>query len=230
MLADPKPRVCANFARPFSHHPPRSQPIGFTAAWNHDITEPWTWLLMGRTYAHDGTFWKPTTNGFFGFDLARAGNMSTPDELQFLDTGLATFVGVAGRNFDSGALWLNDASKAIFLRWMALLDTYRALLNGDLVHVRKPSGTSWDAMMHVLPSAAAGEPRAFAIFFNPLATRAASVNTSLCVYYANFAAGPAPVRVQWSNGDVEQATQDAAFSVRLSRVVPPRGYDFAILS
>jgi len=85
-------------------------------------------------------------------------------------------------------------------------------------------------MMHVLPSAAAGAPRAFAIFFNPLATRAASVNTSLCVYYANFAAGPAPVRVQWSNGDVEQATQDAAFSVRLSRVVPPRGYDFAILS
>jgi len=209
---------------------PRSQPIGFTAAWNHDITEPWTWLLMGRTYAHDGTFWKPTTNGDVCFDLNRAGNMTSADELQYLDTGLATFLGAAGHCFQGGPLWLNDASRAIVTRWTAVFDKYRALLNGDVVHVRKPDGRGWDAMMHVLPSAAAGEPRAFAIFFNPLASRAVSVNTSLCIYYANFASGPAPVRVEWDDGEVEQATQDAAFSVRLSRSVPAHGYAWAVLS
>jgi hypothetical protein len=205
------------------------QPIGYTDAWG-STKEPWTWLLLGRLYIHDGTFWKPTTNGDVCFDLNRAGNMSTPDELQYLDTGLATFLGAAGRCFQGGPLWLNDASRAIVTRWTAVFDKYRALLNGDVVHVRKPDGRGWDAMMHVLPSAAAGEPRAFAIFFNPLATRAASVNTSLCVYYANFPSGPAPVRVEWDDGEVEQATQDAAFSVRLSRSVPAHGYAWAVLS
>lgn len=42
-----------------------------------------------RVYIHDGTFWKPPTNGDINFDLNRAGSMTTPDELNFLDNGLA---------------------------------------------------------------------------------------------------------------------------------------------
>jgi hypothetical protein len=38
------------------------------------------------------------------------------------------------------------------------------------------------------------------------------------------------VRVEWDDGEVEQATQDAAFSVRLSRSVPAHGYAWAVLS
>ena len=125
-----------------------NQPIGFTDAWGR-VSEPWTWLLLGRTYIHDGTYWKPPTNGGVNFDLNRAGDMATPEELQFYDTGMATFIGAAGRDFQGGVLYKNNASKAIITKWMAILNKYRAVLNGDIVHVVKPSGRSWDAMMHV---------------------------------------------------------------------------------
>jgi ketol-acid reductoisomerase len=171
---------------------------------------------------------KPTTNGFVGFDLSRAGNMTTPDELQFLDSGLATFIAAAGRNFNSAPLWQNNASQAIFLRWMAVFDTNRAVLNGDIVHVKRPDGRNWDAMMHVLPTAAPGAPRGFAIFYNPTAS-ATNLSTALGVYYCGFEPG-ATVRAEYDDGSVEQLQQDAGFSVRVRRAIPARGYTYAILS
>jgi len=155
--------------------------------------------------------------------------MTSADELQYLDAGFATFLGAAGRCFQGGPLWKNAASQAIVTKWTAVFDRFRAVLNGDVVHVRKPTGRDWDAMMHVLPSAAPGEARAFAIFFNPT-TSDLALNTSLAVYYAGFAAGPSQVQLEWDDGSTEQATQDAAFGVRLGRTIPARGFVWAALS
>ena len=155
--------------------------------------------------------------------------MSSPEELQFFDTGLATFIGAAGREFQGGALWQNDASKALLLKWTATLKRFRAVLNGDIVHVLKPSGRKFDALLHVLPSAAPGEPKGFALFYNPSTTAAANVSTALSVYYCGFDAG-ASVAVEWDTGDVEHVVQDAFFNLRLSRSVPPLGYAWAALS
>ena len=205
-----------------------NQPIGYTDAWG-GVGEPWTWLLLGRTYIFDGTHWKTPTNGGVCFDLNRAGGMSSPEELQFFDTGLATFIGAAGREFQGGALWQNDASKALLLKWTATLKRFRAVLNGDIVHVLKPSGRQYDALMHVLPSAAPGEPAGFVLIYNPSTTAAANVSTALSVYYCGFSVG-ANVRVEWDDGSTEQATQDAFFSLRLRRLVPALGYVWAALT
>ena len=85
------------------------------------------------------------------------------------------------------------------------------------------------ASVQVLPSAAAGEPRAFILFYNPSSVLGANVSTSLSVYYAGFDQG-ATVTVLWSDGTSEKVVQDASFSLRLQRVIPAHGYDWAVLS
>ena len=205
-----------------------NQPIGFTDQWGH-VGEPWTWLLLGRTYIFDGTFHKNPTNGGVCFDLNRAGGMASPDELRFYNTSLAVFLGAAGRCFQGGVLYQNDASKAIITQWMATFSRFRDVLNGDIIHLKKPNGRSWDAMMHVLPAAAPGAVRAFALFFNPSTALAANVSTALPVYYANFAP-QASVHVEWNDGSTELAPQDAFFSIRLSKAIEAKGFAWAALS
>jgi hypothetical protein len=154
--------------------------------------------------------------------------MVTADDLQFLDTGLAQFIGVAGRFFQYGALFENGASQALWIKWMGLLEKYRRLLAADIVHVRRPTGRTWDAMMHADPTAPPGEPKGLAIFFNPTNATMA-VNTALSVYYCGFVPGAA-VNMLFSNGTSNKVTQDAFFNLPVATVLPPRGYDFIVLS
>ena len=197
-------------------------------AWN-TLTEPWTWLLLGRTYVYDGTMHKTPTNGGMCYDLSRAGSMNTTDELRFFNTSLSVFLGAAGRCFLGGDLYQNAASEAILRQWMGTLNRFRDVLNGDIVHVKKPNGRSWDAMLHVLPTAAPGAVRGFVIFWNPSMALEALVSTNLSVYYCGFAPG-ASVRVEWSDGSVEQVQQDAFFGIALRTTVEAKGYAWAALS
>ena len=203
------------------------QPIGYTDAWG-GVGERWEWLVTGRVYIHDGTLWKPPTNGAINLDLDRAGAMATADDLQFLDTGLAQFLGVAGRAFQYGALYRNNASEAIWVKWMGLLQQYRAILAADIIHIRKPTGRSWDAMMHADATAAPGMTRGFALFFNPT-NASLPVAVRLSVYYCGFPPGAA-VSMLWSNGTSASVPQDAFFGLPVSITLAPRGYDWVALS
>jgi hypothetical protein len=224
---------------------------------------PPQWIVSGRVYIHDGTLTKPTTNGLVNFDMNRAGGLNTPDELNFLDNGLAQvrvhppcaspallrcayrclkgaricmppasglgqFIGVAGRSFQGGALYQNTASQALWTKWMGWLAQYRSILAADLVHVRKPSGRSWDSMMHVDATAVPGEPRGFAIFFNPTNATVA-VSTTLSVYYCGFAP-TAVVTATFANGTIAALPQDGLFGLPLSFQLPQRGYDWVALA
>lgn len=204
-----------------------AQPVGYTDSWG-SIGDSWEWLLMGRVYAFDGTLWKPPTNAIMALDLSRAGGMITPLELQFYDTALAVFIGLAGRYFQSGVLWQNNASLAIATAWMNTMNTHRNVLNGDVIHVRKPTGRSWDAIMHAEPAAAAGEAKCFAIFYNPLTSVAANVSTALNVYYCGFAP-MAVVQAVWKDNTTQMLTQDAAFAIPITRSIPALGYDWVAL-
>lgn len=203
------------------------QPIGYTDAWG-GVGDRWEWLVTGRVYIHDGTLWKPPTNGAINMDMNRAGSMTSVDDLAFLDAGLAQFLGVAGRSFQYGALYLNAASQALWVKWSGWLQQYRSILAADIIHIRKPDGRSWDAMMHADPTAGEGEPKGFALFFNPT-NRTIAIDFGLSVYYCGFVPG-ASVSMQWMNGTTLSVQQDPFFNLPVSIVLGPRGYDWVALS
>jgi hypothetical protein len=183
---------------------------------------------VGRVYAFDGTLWKPPTNGLMPFDLSRAGAMATPDELQFYNTSLAVFLGLAGRNFQSGQLFQNAASRAVITGWMATFNKYRDVLNADVIHVRKPTGRSWDAVMHAAPGAAAGATKCFALFYNPTLANV-KVTTALDVYYCGFAPG-AVVAATWDSGLTQQLPQGTDFTLPVACSIVAHGYAWVALA
>jgi len=204
-----------------------SQPLGYTDAWGR-IGDRWEWLIVGRVYAYDGTLWKPPTNALMPLDVNRAGPMTSADDLNWYDNALSVFLGVAGRFFQYGALWQNPASQALVQGWAALMAKYRGLFNADVVHVRKPTGRSWDAVMHVDPRAPPGAPRALALLWNPLRTAALNVTAPLSVYYCGFPAG-ATVTATWRDGAVQALPQGPSFTVPIARTLPPQSYDWVVL-
>ena len=204
-----------------------SQPLGYTDRWG-SLSDRWEWLIVGRTYAYDGTLWKPPTNALMPLDLNRAGPMESGDDLNWYDNALSVFLGVAGRFFQYGSLWQNDASKALVQGWAATMDKYRDIINADIVHVRKPTGRSWDAIMHVDPRAPPGAPRGFVIYWNPLRTAAINVSAALSVYYCGFPAGTT-VQATWKDGTRQALPQSPVFTLPISRSLPPQSYDWAVL-
>ena len=138
------------------------------------------------------------------------------------------FIGTAGRTFQNGALYQNNASQALWVKWMGWLERYRSILAADIVHVRKPTGRSWDALMHVDPTAPLGSPRAFAIFFNPTNTTL-NFSTTLSVYYCGFTAS-APVSVTFMNGTESVLAQNGFFGLSLALQLQPRSYDWIVLA
>jgi hypothetical protein len=204
------------------------QPIGYTDRWG-SVGDRWEWLLMGRVYAYDGTLWKSPTNGLMPFDLNRAGPMSSADDLNWLDNGFSVFVGLAGRNFQNGALWQNAASQAIVMGWAGVMTKYRSILNADIIHLRKPTGRSWDAVLHADPQAPQGEPKGFALLWNPTLSPIV-LNTTLSVYYCGFAPGGPAVSALWKDGTQQQLTVDMFFGVPVARTLAPQSYDWVVLS
>jgi hypothetical protein len=203
-----------------------AQPIGYTDRWSSE-GDRWEWLLLGRTYAYDGTHWKTPTNGLMPADLNRAGPMQSADDLNWLDNMFATFLGLAGRNFQGGALWQNAASQAIVQGWGQTFNTYRSILNADIIHVRKPSGRSWDAIMHADPAAAPGSPRGFLVLYNPTSSTI-NIKSSVNVYYSGVSPGDV-LAGSWKNGNGEQLTVAGDYTVPIVRTMQPQSYDWVAL-
>lgn len=69
-----------------------------TDAWNHIPTDrngTMEYLNLGRMYLYDGTFHKPTTMGWLGFELSRT-PAPMDDHLVTLELAAASYLGQVG--------------------------------------------------------------------------------------------------------------------------------------
>jgi hypothetical protein len=62
-------------------------------------------------------------------------------------------------------LYDTDATKAVVKRWVDFYKQHRAILDSDLVHLRRADGRDWDGWLHANPRR---EERGLAMFYNPL--------------------------------------------------------------
>jgi hypothetical protein len=183
-------------------------------------------LTDGRIYQHDGLYWKPPGLGSIGFSTQRAGAQASPEELRFLETGLLQFFGIAGWGLDnggSGVIYKTPAAKALFIKYAAWYKQHRRILNADILHLRRATGRSWDAIGHADPSPPrpGHDPRALFIFFNPTAS---PVDTQawLPLYYTGTDRG-ATVGISWLSGGNSTTTVDMDYLVQLPLKIEPKG-------
>jgi hypothetical protein len=175
------------------------EPMGYTDAWNR-VASVDEYLTLGRMYLYDGTFHKPTTMGWLGFELSRTQPIDEPKFLPTLELAAASYLGQGNIPcYRGGALFgHNTELKRMWTLWVAHYKSHRPILMADMVHVRRPSGTGFEFVLHVNASASASSEIAFGSLFNPTAAASPATPTALVVplYYANVRPNDR-VRLSW---------------------------------
>jgi len=218
------------------------EPMGYTDAWNNHVpvTENGTqeYLELGRMYLYDGTFHKPTTMGWLGFELYRT-PAPMDSYLATLELAAASFLGQGNIAAYRGPQLFDASSvrvKRMWALWTAHYKRYRAILMADCVHVTRPgqNGRSVETTLHVDATSQA----AFLNVFNP-SHRSVTTSVRLPVYYAGltrgdrveFAWGGSLVNpAAWPVPSVASAVVADDFTLRLTLEMAPRSFLWASLA
>ena len=62
-------------------------------------------------------------------------------------------------------LYDTEETRLAVKKWVDFYKRYRAILNSDMIHLRRPDGRDWDGILHVDPKL---EIRGMAMIYNPL--------------------------------------------------------------
>lgn len=62
-------------------------------------------------------------------------------------------------------LYDTPETRALVTRWVAWFRAHRAILESDVIHLRRADGCDWDGLLHVNPAL---ECRGLAVLYNPL--------------------------------------------------------------
>jgi hypothetical protein len=134
-------------------------------------------VILGRQNIYDGTWEKTPSMGWMHTPLTvyhMVGDWKEStleplaDHLEFYEAHLA-------QNFGSGVqscyrgmrLFDTEDTKAVVKKWVDFYKRYRAILDSDIIHVRRPDGRQVDCILHVNPQL---DIKGLAMVYNPLNT------------------------------------------------------------
>lgn len=130
-------------------------------------------VLVERQNMFDGTWNKTASMGWMLIPLSSyyGGEASTIEPLDLhrdhYNERFADLIGYGVQACYRGPrLYDTEATKAIVKKWTSFYKSHREVLDGDIIHLRRPNGQDWDGIVHVN---AQGTEKAMAFFYNPLA-------------------------------------------------------------
>jgi hypothetical protein len=114
-------------------------------------------LLHARQNIFDGTWTKTPSMGWMFVPLVQYQGGGEAATLEPLAQHLADYEQHLALNLGAGVqacwrgprLYDSDATRELVQRWVAFFKRHRAILEADLVHVRRPDGRDLDVMLHV---------------------------------------------------------------------------------
>jgi hypothetical protein len=129
--------------------------------------------IVERQNIFDGTWEKTPSMGWMFVPLTEyqgGGAAATieplKEHLPHYEARLANLFGAGVQACYRGPrLYDSDETKAVVKRWVAFYKRHRAILNSDLIHLRRPDARDWDGWLHVNPALA---ERGLAVMYNPL--------------------------------------------------------------
>jgi hypothetical protein len=132
----------------------------------------WRQIHIARQNIYDGTFEKSPSMGWMFVPLVEYHGGGAAATFEPLSEHLLELEWHFAQNFGCGVqacyrgprLYDTDATKAMVAKWVAFYKRYRAILDSDIIHVRRADGQGVDCMMHVNPEI---PQRALAMVFNP---------------------------------------------------------------
>jgi hypothetical protein len=139
---------------------------------NWSLPRAYQQIIM-RQYIHDGTFYKGPTMGYLFVPLTQyhgGGAAATveplSEHLDHYETQLASlFGGGVQAAYRGPRLYDTEKTRQTVKKWVAFYKDNRAILDSDIVHLRRANGRDWDGWLHVNPTL---KHCGLAMLFNPL--------------------------------------------------------------
>ena len=130
-------------------------------------------VILGRQNIFDGTWTKAPSMGWMFVPLVEYQGGGAAATLEPLHEHLDAYAAHLVNNFGAGVqacyrgprLYDTDETKAVVQRLVAWFKQHRAILESDMIHVRRPDGRDLDCYLHVNPELS---ERAMVVVFNPL--------------------------------------------------------------
>lgn len=181
-------------------------------------------ILLGRQNIHDGTWWKTPSMGWMFVPLVEYHGGGAAATLEPLEKHLDAYGQHLAQNLGAGVqacyrgprLYDSDATRAVVETWVKFYRKHRAILDSDVVHIRRPDGRDVDIVLHVNPRLS---PRALAMVHNPLEER---VQRTLALPL-ELAGAPDTVTISERDGEPRPYALDPGRIARVPIEVPERG-------
>ncbi len=190
----------------------------------------WRQILIARQNIYDGTFEKTPSMGWMFVPLVEYHGGGAEATLEPLCEHLEEYEWHLAQNFASGVqacyrgprLYDTEETKTVVKKWVDFYRRYRAILDSDIIHLRRPDGRGIDCMMHVNPR---NKERALAMIYNPTPSEQSTV-LRLPLYYTGLTD---KARIREREGISEEYTLDREYSVEIPVRMGPRSITYFVV-
>lgn len=187
-------------------------------------------IMLGRQNIYDGTWEKTPSMGWMFVPLVQYHGGGAEATLEPLHDHLDAYGAHLSQNFAAGVqacyrgprLYDTEETKTLVQSWVDFYKRHRAILDSDLIHVRRPDGRDLDVILHVNPQL---PEKGLAVVYNPLSKEMRETIT-LPLYYTGLTNA---VRIREQDGTPRRYVLDRAYRVEVPVKVPAGGMTWLIV-
>lgn len=181
--------------------------------------------IIERQNIYDGTWQKTPSMGFMFVPLTQyhgGGEAATieplHEHLDHYETRLRNLFGAGVQACYRGPrLYDTDDTEKVVHKWVDFYKTHRAILDADIIHLRRPDGRDWDGFLHVAPQL---KNKGFLSLYNPL-TVPISREIKVPLYYTGLT-DQVLVLAEGKSGKKYKLERD--YTIKLKVTIPANGY------
>ncbi|TKG94531.1 hypothetical protein EYV94_11315 [Puteibacter caeruleilacunae] len=179
--------------------------------------------IIERQNIYDGTWHKTPSMGWMFVPLVQyhgGGAAATieplKEHLPHYGQRLANLFGAGVQAIYRGPkLYDAPETKALVKKWVDWYKEHRAILDADIIHVRRPDGRDYDAILHVDPK---GEEKGLLMIYNPL-TEPIKRKIKVDLYYTGL---KDQVTLRQNDGKANKVKLDRDYSIWLDVEIPAK--------
>lgn len=179
--------------------------------------------VLERQNIYDGTWRKTPSMGWMMVPLVEYHGGGEEATIEPLNEHLDHYGMRLANNFGAGViacyrgpqLYDTPTTRDVVKYWVDFYKTNRAILNADVIHLRRPDGMDWDGMLHADPQATT---KGLAMIYNPLDTEITREIT-LPLYYTGLSDAAS---ITIGDGKPHKYKLDRDYAVKVSITIPAK--------
>lgn len=187
-------------------------------------------VILGRQNIYDGTWYKTPSMGWTFVPLVEYHGGGAAATIEPLSEHLDTYEAHMAQNYGMGVqacyrgprLYDTEETKALVKAQVAHYKKYRAILNSDIIHIRRADGQNLDLMLHVNPAL---KEKGFLMVFNPT-DEVKQETLKLPLYYTGL---KEKTIISLEDKTAANYYLDRNYEVTLKIEVPANGYTWLVI-